>query len=304
MKATLTVTELCALRESGEQFVLIDTHPPEYYAQSHLPGARNACVYEMVFLDTVAGIVPDHEIPIVVYASSERSQAGSVACRKLEEAGYRNVRELAGGLEAWHSAGLGLEPGTAVGGEPITVIEDGTYHLDTTVSRLEWIGRNLNNRHYGVISIAEGSVGMENGLISGGSVTLDMNSMVNLDLQDEDYRRMLIRHLKSDDFFHVELYPRAVFRLDGSQQIPDAAPGSPCQTVTGSLELAGRSNRLTFLAEIAAQEDGQVKVQAAFDIDRTRWGILYGSGRFFEKLGMHLVSDTISIELFLVARRA
>jgi polyisoprenoid-binding protein YceI len=183
------------------------------------------------------------------------------------------------------------------------VLRDGTYHLDTSASRLEWIGRNLNNRHYGLISITEGTVSIEKGLISGGAVTLDMNSIVNLDLQDEDYRRMLIRHLRSDDFFHVERYPTAVFRLDGSQPIPDAAAGSPCQTVTGTLELAGRSNRLSFLAEIAAGENGQVRVQAAFDIDRTRWGIIYGSGRFFEKLGMHLVSDTISIELFLVARR-
>jgi polyisoprenoid-binding protein YceI len=304
MSSTITITELIALRESGETFVLIDTHPPEYFAQSHLAGACSACVYEMAFLETVTGIVASPDTPIVVYGSSERSQAGSVACRKLEEAGYRNVRELAGGLEAWHSAGLGLEPGAGVCEESAPFLRDGTYHLDTTASRLEWTGRNLNNRHYGVLSIAGGMISIDNGLISGGAVTLDMNSIVNLDLQDEEYRRMLIRHLKSDDFFHVERYPTAVFRLDESQQIPDAAPGSPCQTVTGSLELAGRSNRLSFLAEIAAQEDGRVKVQAAFDIDRTRWGILYGSGRFFEKLGMHLVSDTISIELFLVAGRA
>jgi polyisoprenoid-binding protein YceI/rhodanese-related sulfurtransferase len=303
MKPKITIPELIALRESGERFVLIDTHPPEYFERSHLPGACNACVYEMVFLDTVAGIVTDPETLIVVYGSSERSQAGTVACRKLEEAGYGNVCELAGGTEGWHSAGLGLETGAAVGREPASVIPDGSYRLDTSASRLEWTGRNLNNRHYGIISVAEGVVQIEKGVIAGGTVTLDMNSIVNLDLQDEDYKRMLIRHLKSDDFFHVDRYPTAIFRLDNSQQIPDATPGSPCQTINGSLELAGRSNRLSFPAEIAAQENGLVKVQAAFDIDRTRWGILYGSGRFFEKLGMHLVSDTISLELFLLAGR-
>jgi polyisoprenoid-binding protein YceI len=144
-------------------------------------------------------------------------------------------------------------------------------------------------------------VEIENGAIAGGSVILDMNSIVNLDLRDEAYNRMLISHLKSDDFFHVERYPTATFRLDSSQLIPEATPGSPCQTVVGSLELTGRTNRLSFVAEIAAHDNGQIKVQAAFDIDRTRWGVIYGSGRFFEKLGMHLVSDTISIELFLVA---
>jgi polyisoprenoid-binding protein YceI len=303
MKPRITIAELNALRENGERFVLIDIHPPEYFEQSHLPGACNACVYEMAFLDTVAGIVTDPETLIVVYGSSERSQAGTVACRKLDEAGYQNVCELAGGSEAWHSSGLGLEPGTDVISEAASVISDGSYRLDTTASRLEWTGRNLNNRHYGIISVAEGVVNIEKGVIAGGSVILDMNSIVNLDLQDEDYKRMLIRHLKSDDFFHVDRYPTATFRLDSSQQIPDATPGSPCQMITGSLELAGRTNLLSFPAEIAAQENGQVRVQAAFDIDRTRWGILYGSGRFFEKLGMHLVSDMISAELFLVAGR-
>jgi hypothetical protein len=34
---------------------------------------------------------------------------------------------------------------------------------------------------------------------------------------------------------------------------------------------------------------------AHFDFDRTRWNVIYGSSRFFEHLGMHLVFDLISI---------
>lgn len=301
MKPKITATELNALRECGEKLVLIDTHPPEYFEQSHLPGAFNACVYEMTFLNTVAGLVSCPDTLIVVYGSSERSEAGAVACLKLAEAGYQNVRELDGGLEAWQSAGIGLDPDAAGGEQPTPVLRDGTYSLDTAVSRMEWIGRNLNNRHYGIISVAEGNVKIENGRIAGGSVTLDMNSIVNLDLQDEAYKLMLISHLKSDDFFHVERYPTALFRLNNSELIPEATPGAPDQIVTGSLELKGQSNPLSFPAEIAAQNDGRIKVHAAFDIDRTHWGVRYGSGRFFEKLGMHLVSDTISVELFLCA---
>ena len=43
-------------------------------------------------------------------------------------------------------------------------------------------------------------------------------------------------------------------------------------------------------------------MESHFDIDRTRWGITYGSPRFFERLGMHLVFDLISIQLRIVAR--
>jgi hypothetical protein len=53
-----------------------------------------------------------------------------------------------------------------------------------------------------------------------------------------------------------------------------------------------------------SQEDGTLKAQAALDIDRTLWNVCYGSGRLYERLGMHLVNDLISIELFIVAREA
>jgi hypothetical protein len=53
---------------------------------------------------------------------------------------------------------------------------------------------------------------------------------------------------------------------------------------------------------VAAQADGTLKAQAAIDLDRTLWNVNYGSGKLFERLGMHLVNDLISIELFIVAR--
>lgn len=44
-------------------------------------------------------------------------------------------------------------------------------------------------------------------------------------------------------------------------------------------------------------------VEAHFAIDRTNWGIIYGSARFFEHLGMHQVFDEISLCLRLVLVR-
>ena len=53
---------------------------------------------------------------------------------------------------------------------------------------------------------------------------------------------------------------------------------------------------------VASQADGTLKAQAAIDLDRTLWGVCYGSGRLYERLGMHLVNDLISIELFIVTQ--
>ena len=45
--------------------------------------------------------------------------------------------------------------------------------------------------------------------------------------------------------------------------------------------------------------ESKLLVQGVMEIDRTRWNVMYGSGTFFEKLGMHLVNDLIALELFI-----
>jgi polyisoprenoid-binding protein YceI len=70
----------------------------------------------------------------------------------------------------------------------------------------------------------------------------------------------------------------------------------------GVLTIKGTSKELTFPAMIAPGENGSIQAQACLSIDRTEWNITYGSGKLFEKLGMHLVNDIISLELYITAR--
>jgi hypothetical protein len=48
------------------------------------------------------------------------------------------------------------------------------------------------------------------------------------------------------------------------------------------------------------REDACVILEAHFSFDRTRFGVLYGSGRFYEKLGMHLVHDEVMVRTRLI----
>lgn len=176
-------------------------------------------------------------------------------------------------------------------------------HIDVEKSVLEWTGRNINNRHHGRIAISGGEVVLANGRPVSGSFVLDMNTITNLDLQDEGWRGMLHRHLKSEDFFDVEHYPKATFELSGAAAIAGATPGAPNVEIAGSLTIKETSRSICFPAIIAAQEDGSLKAQAALDLDRTLWNVCYGSGKLYERLGMHLVNDLISVEMFIVANR-
>jgi len=300
MLSSISAGELKSLLDLGGPVCLIDVLPPEYYGERHIPGAGNACVYEVAFLENLTSIVNDRDTPVVVYGANARSREAAVAVEKLKRAGYREVRELAGGLTAWEAAGYALEAGTGPAAAE-TALKDGLYAVDSAASRLEWTGRNLNGRHHGAIAVSGGDVGVKKGVLTGGSVTLDMRSIADQDLKDEGYNRMLVSHLKSDDFFDVGNYPAAVYAINGSELLPEASSSSLVYQVTGSLELKGVHKDLPLTAEVVLQPDDRLKARVLCDLDRTRWGVLYGSGRFFEKLGMHLVNEIITVELFLTA---
>jgi polyisoprenoid-binding protein YceI len=212
------------------------------------------------------------------------------------------VKILEGGLQGWQAAGFAVES-SAPPPSPVTA-RDGVYCVDAEQSVVEWTGRNINNRHYGRIAISGGEVVLTNGLPVSGSFVLDMTTITNLDLQDEGWRGMLHRHLKSEDFFDVERYPTATFELRGAAAIAGATPGTPNVEIAGSLAIKETTRPVCFPAMVAPQQDGTLKAQAALDIDRTLWNVCYGSGKLYERLGMHLVNDLISIELFIVAGEA
>lgn len=299
MNATISAQELQQLTASGSA-CLIDVLLPEDYACRHIAGAENACVYEMVFLDRIAECVPERDRAIVVYDDSGTTLAARTAKEKLERAGYRTVAILEGGLQAWLAAGFAV-----VSNSPFITpapVRDGSYGIDTEKSVFEWSGRNINNRHHGRIAFSAGEIVMANGRPLSGRIVLDMNSIANIDLQDEGWRAMLLRHLKSEDFFDVDRYPTVTFELRGAAAIDTATPGTPNMEISGVLTIKEITRSISFPAIIAPQEDGTLKAHAALNLDRTLWNVCYGSGKLYERLGMHLVNDLISVEMFIVAR--
>jgi polyisoprenoid-binding protein YceI/rhodanese-related sulfurtransferase len=288
---------------------LAEKHPPlildvmggENFTTGHIPGAKNACVYEVTFLDHVRELLTDPATPLVVYDSGPNNLASTTAAEKLREAGYTGILEYRGGLEAWSAAGQFVEreegePGVALHETP----RDGTHRFDLVKSKIEWIGRNLASAHSGTIGLQSGSIEIADGQLVQGTFTLDMTTIQDRDLEDPGWREMLIHHLMSDDFFDVKKFPEATFDLLKVTPINSATPGSPNYEVTGELLLKGVRRQIAFTAMIGFTAEGVLAADAHFDIDRTDWNVLYGSGKFYEKLGKHLVNDEITLNLKLV----
>lgn len=300
MDAFIPSSEVKQRMDAGA--VVIDVMTPEDYATCHVSGATNACIYEVVFLERIIETVADRNTVLIVYDTTGTTKAAEIARNRLLQAGYSRTFILAGGLSAWINGGFPVEK-TADTAPAEKASKDGAYRFDIENSRLEWIGRNLNNRHFGQLALLEGELVIADGIPTSGRIVVDMHALTNFDLQDAGYRDMLISHLKSEDFFAVDRFPTASLTLSGWEADAALCQEAPSGTATADCTLKGITRSVRFPAIVAPQPDGSIKIHAAFDIDRTLWDILYGSCKYFERLGMHLVHDTVSLELFAVARK-
>lgn len=286
---------------SGQPFLLIDVLPDEVHAARHIAGSTNLCVFETAFIAKVAELGLSRDKVIVVYGAGGGSHDAADAARKLSAEGYSNVMVLDGGIEAWSSAGF---PVRGHGKLPEPPPIDGIYQVDTAESVIRWTGRNLFNHHSGTVRLSGGTIAARQGVLESARFIIDMASIACEDLADSEWNGMLIRHLLDADFFDVEKFPTAVFEVAEAHAIAGASEGTPNFVLRGSLTLRGVTRPLEFPAVVASADGSRLTGQAHVELDRTEFGSVYGSGRFFRFLGKHVVNDHMQLHLKLHAAKA
>lgn len=275
--------------------VMVDVRTAESFAERRIPGAVNHCVYEVAFMEEFPEAYPDRVTPIMVYGEGEPYKADLAAVGRLQALGYKDVAILEGGLSRWRGAGRETE-----GNGPSTdALASGTLKLDKERSKVRWVGRNLTNRHDGEVALVDGDLELADGKFVGGEVTVDLRKMSCRDITDSKLAKALIGHLQNADFFEVEKYPLARFTVKRTESLKGASYGRPNYAVEGVLSARGRELELTIEALVEAVDGGYV-FQANFEFDRVALGACYGSGKLFERLGMHLVNDLVSIDVLAV----
>lgn len=280
--------------------VLVNVLPPEFHAARRIPGSVNACVYEIAFLDHVAALGLDAGQPIVVYGAGSGSHEAHAAAVKLLQAGYREVGEFTGGLDEWAAAGFALE---GDGGDPGAPVPDGDFSVDVAQSIVRWTGRNLFNHHSGTVRLASGALSVRGGTLAAAAFDIDLNSIACEDIADAGMNALLVGHLKNSDFFEVDRHPLARFVASACTPVPGATDGTPNFRLAGAFTLRGVTRPLDLPIVAAAADADHLTGQAQFEIDRTEFGSLYGSGRFFRFLGKHLVNDHIALHVKIHATR-
>lgn len=175
------------------------------------------------------------------------------------------------------------------------VLVDGTYTLDTDSSSIIWNGeKRVGAKHTGTIDASEGAVMIEGGAVTGGTMEVDMRTITDTDLTDEENNKKLVGHLKSDDWFDVATYPTATFALQSARAVVGSADAT--HELTGTMTIKGIENDVTFPATFSYEEGG-LHMTGVLILDRTLWDIRYGSDTFFDNLGDELIEDELTLSL-------
>lgn len=192
---------------------------------------------------------------------------------------------------------LGLLAATMI--SSVAMAAPTSFKIDTKASSITWLGSKVTKAsHDGNIQFSGGSIEIEKGEIKGGNFTVDMNTITNNDLKDSaEYQAKLVGHLKNEDFFDVQKHPTSTFK------ITSVAKKSASEVVIkGDFTMIGKTVAIEFPAKIDIKGDSATG-EAVLKLDRTQWGLKYGSGKFFQGLGDKMINDEFQLTMKIVAKK-
>ncbi|GAB4036253.1 YceI family protein [Spirosoma gilvum] len=196
------------------------------------------------------------------------------------------------------------------------------YSIDTKQSVVVWKGSRLlggwegttflgDGTSTGNVDIKKGELLIESDRLSdrhlvGGTIEVDMNTIENF----VDQRSL--NQLPA--FFDVKKFPVSTFAITKVETGNDANKRVPTDgsirvnegniKVTGNLTLEGITKAVTFPAKLLFKDgmDGTVEMNGTLIIDRTDWGIDYGSEKHFYQSG-DAILDEVKLLIKVVAKK-
>lgn len=178
------------------------------------------------------------------------------------------------------------------------------YIVNIDDSSVYWTGSKPTGSHSGIIKLESGVFKVENETLTSGTFLIAMNSISCTDLEGE-MKENLESHLKGTvegkegHFFDVNKFPTGVFEITGT-----SAGENGKTMLSGNLALKGTKHNVTFPASINIENDEITIKTDVFSIDRTKWGINYGSKSVFDNLGDKFINDNIELQLKLSAKKS
>jgi polyisoprenoid-binding protein YceI len=174
---------------------------------------------------------------------------------------------------------------------PTAPVEE-IFTVDASSSSLTWKGYKPTGSHNGTIMLQSGNITMNGDKITAGSFVADMST-----IKDADESARLEGHLKSADFFEIEVYKTAQFEItkttikEGKTQI------------TGNLTIKDITKKITFEATTVIEENTLTLTSEMLKINRAEFNIKYKSKSFFNDLKEKFIEDEFELQVTIVAKK-
>ena len=152
-----------------------------------------------------------------------------------------------------------------------------TIILNRKTSSLEWKGglKVINNNHSGNLKLKSGNIYLNEGNKISGNIVINMMSITNIDLPDSK-KEYLIGHLRSQDFFDVERFPKASFKINSSKILEKQSDGKYNMEISGDLTIKSITKPIVLTALIDLQSDIK-SATGTMKFSRIDFGVQYRS---------------------------
>lgn len=172
-------------------------------------------------------------------------------------------------------------------------MEKQKFEIVTAQSNIDWIGKKVTGAHNGTIGIREGELILKDGKLAGGRFIIDTTSIKILDVTDRTLNAQFWGHLASDDFFSSEKYPDAILDItsvDGDR-------------VEANLTIKNITHAIGFDVAVNISSD-RINATGVVIVDRTKYGMKFRSGNFFQNLGDTLIYNEFELNVKIAAKAA
>ena len=178
-----------------------------------------------------------------------------------------------------------------------------SYKLQLQLSTLGWEGKAVTHGHNGTMQFTDGELLVKGNVLVGGTVTVDMKTLKATDIKDAESQGKFVGHMSSDDFFGVTTYPTSTFKIVSITPIKGAAKDADNATIAGDMTIKGVTQRISFPAKVGVK-DGVAAATGKVTIDRTKFGLKYGSKSFFDSIGDKAIYDNFDLTFNVIAKKA
>lgn len=161
-----------------------------------------------------------------------------------------------------------------------------TYKVDTESSIINWKGYKPGGSREGTLKLISGELILEQGTLKGGSFVANMST-----INDTDGSGKLEKHLKSPDFFDVQVYANSKFEITSSSSDQGKL------IVTGNLTIKDITKQITFTAVLEEFNNGVTLTSDTFQINRADFNVKYRSKSFFNNLKDKFIKDKFDLKV-------